>query len=393
MSGLRVAVVGGGIGGLVLGLALREHGVEFEIYEQADKLREIGAAVAIGANSTRELRRLGALEAVEAASFVPSALVFRRWDTGEVFADHAMGRDGRYEAAFGAPFCGLHRVALLDALAGQLGLENVSLGRRLVGLEEHPSGVELRFADGSDATADVVVGADGVHSTVRSHVAGDVRGHFTGTVGYRGLIPVERMPSLPDPTPLQFWAGPGRHLLHYAIDGGRTVNFLAVVRVPEWTNEAWMEPCSVSDAVDAFAGWHPAVTEMVGAAADGARWALHELAPLACWHTDRTVLIGDAAHAMVPHQGQGAGITIEDAVVLADCLERAATSTNAPVEALRHYDQLRRERATAVQRLARLTADLLHVPDGPDVPRRDAAVEDLYGDLAWIHSYDAHAAT
>ena len=159
---------------------------------------------------------------------------------------------------------------------------------------------------------------------IRPHVAGQVRGRYSGTVGYRGLVPVEKIPSLPDPTPLQFWAGPGRHLLHYSIDGGRTINFLAVVRVPEWTNEAWMEPCAVSDAVDAFAGWHPAVTEMVGATDVGARWALHDLAPLERWHTDRVVLLGDAAHAMVPHQGQGANQTIEDAIVLADCLRRRA---------------------------------------------------------------------
>jgi len=135
---------------------------------------------------------------------------------------------------------------------------------------------------------------------------------------------------------LQFWAGPGRHLLHYAIDGGRTVNFLAVVRVREWTNETWMEECTVADAVAAFAGWHPAVTEMVGATAVGARWALHDLRPLPRWHTDRVVLMGDAAHAMVPHQGQGANQTIEDAIALADCLADMPSS-GALGTALRSY--------------------------------------------------------
>jgi salicylate hydroxylase len=390
MSELKVGVVGGGIGGLVLALALRERGVGFELYEQAGELREVGAAVALSANGTRELRRLGLGERVESVSVVPSALVIRRGDTGEVIADHPMGRDGSYEAAFGAPYYGVHRVALLGALADRVGREGLNLGRRCVGVDERGSGVELRFADGSTAAADVLVGADGVHSVIRPHVVGPVRGRYSGTVGYRGLVPVEAMPSLPDPTPLQFWAGPGRHLLHYAIDGGRTVNFLAVVRVPEWTNDAWMEECAVRDAVDAFAGWHPAVTEMVGATDVGTRWALHDLEPLERWHTDRVVLMGDAAHAMVPHQGQGANQTIEDAIVLADCLADARSSGDLG-PALRRYAERRRPRTARVQRWSRRAADLMHLPDGAEIDGRDALFGELYSELAWIHSHDAHA--
>jgi salicylate hydroxylase len=387
MPELRVAVVGGGIGGLVLALALRERGIRCEVYEQAEELREIGAAVALSANGTRELRRLGLGDRVEAVSVVPSALVIRRWDTGAIVADHPIGRDGTYEATFGAPYYGVHRVALLQALADRLAGEGLSLGRRCVGVEERPAGVELHFADGASAAADLVVGADGVHSVVRPHVVGEVRGRYSGTVGYRGLVAVEKMPSLPDPTPLQFWAGPGRHLLHYAIDGGRTVNFLAVVRVPEWTSQEWMEHCPVGDALDAFAGWHPAVTEMVGATDVGARWALHDLAPLERWHTDRVVLTGDAAHAMVPHQGQGANQTIEDAIALADCLADAPDLRSA----LRRYAERRRKRTARVQRWSRRAADLMHLPDGSAIAPRDAVFADLYSELAWIHSYDAHA--
>jgi salicylate hydroxylase len=391
VAGVKVAVVGGGIGGLVLALALRERGVTFEVYEQAGELREVGAAVALSANATRELRRLGLGEQVEAVSVVPSALVIRRWDTGEVIADHPMGRDGTYEATFGAPYYGVHRVALLAALADRLGDDGLHLGHRCVGLDERGSGAELRFADGKSATADVVVGADGVHSVIRPHVAGPVRGEYSGTVGYRGLVPVEAIPSLPDPTPLQFWAGPRRHLLHYAIDGGKTVNFLAVVRVSDWTNETWMEHCAVSDVVDSFAGWHPAVTEMVGATEVGQRWALHDLEPLGRWHTDRAVLIGDAAHAMVPHQGQGANQTIEDAIVLADCLAGARTAGGELGTALRRYADLRRKRTARVQRWSRRVADLMHLPDGPEIAPRDALFRELYSELHWIHSYDAHA--
>jgi salicylate hydroxylase len=225
-----------------------------------------------------------------------------------------------------------------------------------------------------------------VHSVIRPHIVGEVRGRFSGTVGYRGLVPVEAMPSLPDPTPLQFWAGPQRHLLHYAIDGGRTVNFLAVVRTPEWANDTWMEECEVDDALQAYEGWHPAVTEMVGATEVGARWALFDLAPLERWHTDRVVLMGDAAHAMVPHQGQGANQTIEDAIVLADCLASADDVT----PALRAYEASRRKRTARVQRWSRRAADLMHVSDGPQVAPRDALFRELDSELAWIHAYDAH---
>jgi salicylate hydroxylase len=197
------------------------------------------------------------------------------------------------------------------------------------------------------------------------------------------------MPSLPDPTPLQFWAGPGRHLLHYAIDGGRTINFLAVVRVPEWTSETWMEHCAVDDAVDAFTGWHPAATEMVGATPVGTRWALHDLAPLRRWHTNRVVLIGDAAHAMVPHQGQGANQTIEDAIALADRLA-TAHATDHLATTLHTYATPRRKRVSAVQWLSRRTADLMHLPDGPGLDARNALFADLPSGLAWIHAHDAH---
>src|SRR3954454_20817730 len=161
---LKVGIVGGGIGGLVLALALRERGIGCEVHEQADELREIGAAVALSANGTRELRRLGLGEQVEAVSVVPSALVIRRGVTGEVIADHPIGRDGRYEATFGAPYYGVHRVALLQALGDRLGGEGLNLGRRCLGVEESAAGTELQFADGGSGAARLGVRAGGVHS-------------------------------------------------------------------------------------------------------------------------------------------------------------------------------------------------------------------------------------
>ena len=225
-----------------------------------------------------------------------------------------------------------------------------------------------------------------MHSVVRAAVAGERRPVFSGTVGYRGLVPVDALPSLPDATPLQFWAGPRAHLLHYSIEGGSIVNFLAVVRQATWTSDAWNEPCTVADSLSAYKGWHPAVTEMVGAVAEGSRWALHDHKPLERWHAGRIVLIGDAAHAMLPHQGQGANQTIEDAVLLADLVAEAGRDGLG--RALEHYEAVRRPRTRRVQRWSRLVADWMHLPDGPDARRRDARMQRADDDIAWIHGYD-----
>jgi salicylate hydroxylase len=383
---LHVAVVGGGIGGLTLAIALEQRGVPVTVFEQAPEFREIGAGVALSANATRHLHRLGLGDALDAASVEPSALVVRRWKDGAIIASHPMG--ARYREAFGAPYYGVHRVALQRVFASALGRGVVEHGRRCVGVCQ-PAGdgpARIAFDDGPTVTADVVVGADGVHSAVREAVAGDRAPVYSGTVGYRGLVPVAALPSLPDPTPLQFWAGPRAHLLHYSIEGGTIINFLAVVRQAEWTSPAWNEACDVGDALAAYEGWHPAVTEMVGAVDEGSRWALHDHAPLERWSTGRVVLIGDAAHAMLPHQGQGANQTIEDAILLADLLAEARAG-GLP-EAFARYEALRRPRTRRVQRWSRLAADWMHLPDGAAAERRDARLRTADEDLAWIHGYD-----
>jgi salicylate hydroxylase len=384
---LRIAVVGGGIGGLTLALALAARDVPCTVYEQAAEQREIGAGVALSANATRHLHRLGLGEALDAVSVVPSALAFRRWDDGRIIASHAIGT--RYRERFGAPYYGVHRVALQEVLTAALPPGVVELRHRCTGVGVDERGkARIAFDDGRVVTADVVVGADGVHSVVRRFVAGERAAVYSGTVGYRGLVPVAALPSLPDPTPLQFWAGPRAHLLHYAIDGGRTINFFAVVRQREWTSPTWNEACDVAESLAAYAGWHPAVTEMVGAVPEGSRWALHHHAPLPRWSAGPVVLVGDAAHAMLPHQGQGANQTIEDVVLLADLLAEARPLD----QALARYEALRRPRTERVQRWSRLVADWMHLPDSPAAQRRNARLRAADADLAWIHGYDVAAA-
>jgi salicylate hydroxylase len=379
---MRVAIAGGGIGGLTLARALAERGIEADVYEQAAELREIGAAVALSANGVRELERLGLGGGLAAISTQPSSLCIRRSD-GTLICREPMGEGNAYSDAFGSTYYGVHRVPLLKLLAAGLDPDRLHLAHRVTDASEEG---RLRFENGNHAMADVVVAADGVHSAVRRAIGFGGESQFSGTVGYRGLVPVSEIRSLPEPSAIQFWAGPGRHLLHYPIDDGQTINFLAVVRSAEWQAEGWMEGCDPSESADAFAGWHPAVGEMIGAVAESARWALHDHTPLAGWHIGRVVLLGDAAHAMLPHQGQGANQTIEDAAALA--VHLADDGDTAPEAALARYDAQRRVRTTRVQAYSRRAVDLLHI-DAERFAERDRAFAALPTDLAWIHGHDA----
>lgn len=390
-SGLRVGVVGGGIGGLTLAIALREMGVHVEVFEQSSELREIGAAVALSANSTRLLARLGVAESLAATASEVTELQFRRWSDGELLWAHEVGK--WYREKCGGPFYGIHRQDLQRALIDRLGPGVIRLNHRFVDMTEEPDGTRLNFEGGETARAHIVVGADGIHSPLRRRVAGEAQAAFSRDVGFRGLIPVERLPSLPDPGAIQFWPGPGGHLLHYPIEGGAIINFLAVVDREEWTEPTWKVPATVQEAVEAFDGWHPAVTEMVGAVEeDPAWWALHDYRPLKRWTAGRVVLLGDSAHAMLPHQGQGANQAIEDAIALSHLLLAEARPDDY-AGAFRRYEALRMPRTRRVQRYSRFAAKYLHVPDGPVAERRNAGLQTLADDIAWIHDYDVEEAT
>jgi salicylate hydroxylase len=262
------------------------------------------------------------------------------------------------------------------------------LGCRVVGLAEEPDAITIELADGGMVSADVLVGADGARSAVRRWVTGDDDIVYSGTSGFRGLVPVDRLPALPDPRALQFWVGPGAHVVHYPVGAsGDVVNFLAVVEgPPQWTDEKWLVPVRDGEHLAAFRGWHPVVTDMIDAVPHTVRWGLFAVSSLRDWSRGRAVLLGDAAHAMLPHHGQGANQTIEDAVVLAGCLAEAN-----PVDlggALRRYQLLRRARTRKVHTVSWAKNEMLHLPDGSDASCRDQRLADIPGAVAWIHGYD-----
>ena len=387
---LRIAIVGGGIGGLTLALAIRQRGMTADVFEQTAELAEIGAAVALSANSTRELQRLGVLDRIAAASTEPTELIYRNWQNGRRIAAHPVRDGDQYRRRFGVPYLGIHRASLQRVLADALDGEGLHLGHRLVNLIERAGSIDLEFANGHVAQADLVIGADGVRSAVRSWVAEGAGTLYSGTSAFRGIVSADRLPSLPDPEAIQFWMGPNAHLLHYAIGaGGEDVNYFAVVEGPTVWPEAGRSTMEIEpgEALAAFKGWHPAVTEMIGATPHTLSWGLLVARPLRRWHRGRAILMGDAAHAMLPHHGQGANTTIEDAITMAELLRSATT---AGLSAMMHrFEDLRRQRTRIIQRSSWATNRILHLPDGPDVAQRDATLSHFPERFGWIHAFDA----
>ena len=383
MAHTDIAVIGAGIGGLTLGLALRRHGIDVQIYEQAPELTEVGAAVALAANGTRILQELGLGDELASVSAVPTELVYRHWADARRLVAHPVG--AWYEQRFGAPFWGIHRAHLQRSLVQGWGTRGLHLGNALVGLRVEGDVNVLSFADGSVVTAGLVIGADGIRSRVRRWVS-DTEPVYSGTSGFRGLVPRSAIPDFPDPDAVQFWMGPDAHLLHYAV--GDTINFLAVLEGPgKWEADGSVGPAADGELVAAFRDWHPAVRRMVAAVPQSPRWGLFALPPLHRWAKGRVVLLGDAAHAMLPHHGQGANQTLEDAAALADCLRDTADVATA----LAAYERLRRYRTRQVQRSSWDTSALLHLPDGAEATARDLRLRDLVHNFSWIHAYDHRA--
>lgn len=388
---LKIAIIGAGIGGLTLALALREHGIDAQLYEQTDELREVGAAVALSANATRFYERMGLRAAFDAVCAEIPELIYRDGRSGEVIGQHR--GEPSYRQQFGGAYWGVHRADLQAVLSNAVGLDRIHLGHRLTDLVQHPDRVSLSFANGRRIDADLVIGADGARSITRCWMLGYDDALYSGCSGFRGVVPAERMDLLPDTEAIQFWMGPQGHLLHYPIGDKGDQNFLLVERHPSpWPSREWVAPAREGEQLRLFRDWHPAVVQMISAVPVSQRWGLFHRPPLGRWSKGRVTLIGDAAHALVPHHGQGANQSIEDAVVLAAQLAKAGAGRWR--EAQEAYERLRRGRTRKVQYASISTADVLHLPDGPEAQARNArlgARESLLHHLDWIHDFDALA--
>ena len=341
----RVAIVGGGIGGLFAANALVAQGVPVSVHEQAPAIGEIGAGVFLTPNSVRHLQRIGLGPAVEksGARVGPDSRYFRH--DGAPIAPVQVTDSSGWNATFG-----MHRADLVEILANALPAGTVHTGHRCTAFEQNGNMGRVSFANGVSAEADVVIAADGIHSELRPYVFASSRPVFSGSVAYRGLVPHERVPHWPTDR-WQMWLGKGRHFLAFPVRAGKLINYVGFVPTDEEMKESWSAPGDPDVLRQAFTGWDPRIQRLLSEVQVTFRWALYDREPLPVWTKERLSLLGDAAHPMLPHLGQGANQSIEDGMALATILA-CADRTTAPL-ALLAYERLRRERVAQVQRGAR----------------------------------------
>jgi salicylate hydroxylase len=389
---LRIAVIGGGIGGLSAALALLQAGCDVHVYEAAPKFGEIGAGIQISPNASRLLHRLGLKEAMDACGVRPAAVHQRRWDDGRTLQRAPLGAE--VEATFGAPYYHFHRGDLAALLAAALPPERAHADHRLVDIDDRGERAIARFDNGNAVKADLIIGSDGIHSRTRERLFGPEKPRFTGCVAWRGLVPADRIAHLEIEAASHLWMGPGGHCVHYWVSGRRMMNVVCIVEHGDWTRESWTDKGVVADALARYEGWHPTVRGLIAAFPETFIWALHDRAPLASWTKGRVTLLGDACHPMLPMAAQGAAQAIEDGAALASLL--ADMPDDVPA-ALARYEAVRKPRATRLQELSAVNRTRFHLPDGPEQQKRDELMvtsgDRSFDALRWLYEHDAASVT
>lgn len=383
----RVAVVGAGVAGLVVTALLRRRGVHCDLFERSPALDAVGAGIQLSPNGVRILHRLGLTAALAENGVKAQAIETRRWDDGSVIARTHHGP--ACDELFGAPYYMIHRADLQRCLVGALRPHGVvQLGQHCDRVVEQSDHVELHFTNGAVTTADLVIGADGVNSVVRDAVVQD-EPRFSGNAVHRGVIAAGHVaPFISEPQVL-FWLGPDHHVTYYPIAAGRTVHFSAVSVTDDARFGSSTTGAEAADLAVAFAGWHEDVRRVVTTAESVTRWGLFDHDVAERYGTDRVVLVGDAAHPMLPYMSQGANQALEDAVVLVDCLGDCAPRDLA--RAVRRYEELRKPRTAEIHRRSRVRGETFHLADGVQQRERDAALRrtQSLGQLDWLYGYDA----
>jgi 3-hydroxybenzoate 6-monooxygenase len=383
----RVLIAGGGIGGLTAAIALGRRGIEAEVLERSGFTEETGAGIQLGPNATRALRKLGVLDAIRPSAFRPEAMWLYDGLSGRRLQALPLGK--RAEKHYGAPYLTIHRADLhvgLRAVAETLASVELRPNFEVTSVETVGDHVVARTADGTEAKGSSLIGADGLWSTVRKLVAPQAELRFAGATAWRALLPCKGLPSPFDAPVIGVWFGSGAHLVHYPVCGGHSLNVVAIteggVGGQGWNQQA--------DAAALLARFRPLAGEaksLLERTVGWRSWSLYRLAALKNFSAGRLVLLGDAAHPVLPYLAQGAALAIEDALSLGQVLE---TSSSDLVAAFHRYEKLRRARVDRVQSLSRRYGWIYHAR-GPMRLARNFVLrrrKEVLRDFDWLYGAD-----
>lgn len=348
----EVAIIGAGLGGLTCALALAQAGRSVVVYEQAPQMAEVGAGITLSPNSSRIMMALGLEQGMRQLGVVPELQLTQNLQTGKVLIERTRG--AAVDAQYGAPYIHLHRADLHALLADALETAQpgaIRLGHQLFEIASNSENATLGFTNGTQVSAAVAVGADGVKSFTRERLFATAPPQFTGQVAWRGVLPRAVLPADVQALPPGIWIGEKRLFMRYPIRDGELVNYVAFVNIEGWEQEGWAIPSTREELLGHYADGEPHLKVLIEATPPELlfKWALHAREPLDSWIAGSVTLLGDAAHGMLPFMGQGAATSMEDGMVLARCLTQFPNA-----EALQRYEAARRERTTMVQTQSRL---------------------------------------
>jgi salicylate hydroxylase len=356
-----IVIAGAGIGGLTAALAIVRHGYRVVLLEQSQRLEEAGAGIQLSPNAARVLIALGLREQIASVATVPEQLMVANAGSGRVLAGAPLGPG--IERRYGAPYWVVHRADLQSALLAAVAASPdivLRLGARVDDFAIHVDGVTVAAQGGTvEERAIALVAADGVWSVLRTRLGHGQAPRFAGYSAWRAQVPADAVTrDFTIPT-VNLWFGPGGHVVHYPVKGGRVINVVAIVR-DDWQEPGWSAPGERAEILAHFptSAWRGPPRVLLGAAEHWFKWALFDAPPLGSWGRGPVTLLGDAAHPMLPYLAQGAAMAIEDAAVLGQCLGAAESD---PAAALRLYEKRRRARTAQTQREAHRTGHIYHM--------------------------------
>ena len=384
----QVLIAGGGIGGLAAAVACGQRGVSVRLIERAAQLSEVGAGIQIGPNVTRILQAWGLGAALAQVAAFPKQLQARDAQTGQVLGTLPLG--ARTQLLYGAPYATIHRADLQDLLLkAVLGLGvDMLLGQTVRGWEANETDLLVNTLEGLTLQASALIGADGVWSTVRQQLVGDMPARFTGHLAYRSLVAQADLPEHLRSDQVTVWMGPRLHVVHYPVRSGQWLNLVAIVHgaKPDQDRE-WDHAGQTQALMHAMGAVGRDLHERLASVPAWRQWALHDRVPLSQaseMAQGRVALLGDAAHPMRPYLAQGAGMAIEDAQVLAQRLSLGGLSVP---EQLQGYAEQRWARNARVQTRAIRNGRIFHA-QGPVALGRNLSLrlmDERVMDVPWLY--------